>query len=179
MAPKRATRSTPVTTTTDPTATTTTTVINAQLQAMINQGVSAALAARDATRNGTRTHSRERVSGILNALQECTVPGFHEVLICLLEEMQKLEAEFVELRLNRPCKRHIEMATEMIGQESHTIAERQAKTRGISKNTSRSNQNQQLTAKQRQNTDRHTQLDLVIRNNKVDQAPMTQKQLPP
>ncbi|GJV09790.1 putative reverse transcriptase domain-containing protein [Tanacetum coccineum] len=101
MAPKRATRSTPVTTTTDPTATTTTTVTNAQLQAMINQGVGAALAARDATRNGTRTHSRERVSGILNALQECTVPGFHEVLICLLEEMQKLEAEFVELRLNR------------------------------------------------------------------------------
>ncbi|GJW04406.1 reverse transcriptase domain-containing protein [Tanacetum coccineum] len=35
MAPKRATRSTPVTTTTDPTATTTTTVTNAQLQAMI------------------------------------------------------------------------------------------------------------------------------------------------
>ncbi|GJX73382.1 putative reverse transcriptase domain-containing protein [Tanacetum coccineum] len=48
MAPKRATRSTPATTTTDPTATTTTHVTNAQLQAMINEGVSAALAARDA-----------------------------------------------------------------------------------------------------------------------------------
>ncbi|GJU97143.1 putative reverse transcriptase domain-containing protein [Tanacetum coccineum] len=35
----------------------TTTVTNAQLQAMINQGVSAALAARDATRNGTDSHS--------------------------------------------------------------------------------------------------------------------------
>ncbi|GJX58080.1 putative reverse transcriptase domain-containing protein [Tanacetum coccineum] len=46
MAPKRATRSTPVTTTPAPTATTTTTVTNAQLQAMIDQGVSA-LAARD------------------------------------------------------------------------------------------------------------------------------------
>ncbi|GJV80011.1 putative reverse transcriptase domain-containing protein, partial [Tanacetum coccineum] len=63
MAPKRATRSTRATTTTPaPTATTTTTVTNAQLQAMIDQGVSAALAARDATRNGTdrvcsRTHS--------------------------------------------------------------------------------------------------------------------------
>ncbi|GKC73778.1 hypothetical protein Tco_1119661, partial [Tanacetum coccineum] len=47
MAPKRATRSTPVTTTPAPTTTTTTTVTNAQLQAMIDQGVSAALAARD------------------------------------------------------------------------------------------------------------------------------------
>ncbi|GJX01198.1 putative reverse transcriptase domain-containing protein [Tanacetum coccineum] len=37
MAPKRATRSTPVTTTTDPTAATTTTVTNAQLQAMIKR----------------------------------------------------------------------------------------------------------------------------------------------
>ncbi|GKA59903.1 putative reverse transcriptase domain-containing protein [Tanacetum coccineum] len=38
MAPKRATRSTPVTTTPAPTATTTTSVTNAQLQAMIDQG---------------------------------------------------------------------------------------------------------------------------------------------
>ncbi|GJX20781.1 putative nucleotidyltransferase, ribonuclease H [Tanacetum coccineum] len=57
MAPKRATRSTRATTTPAPTATTTTTVTNAQLQAMIDQGVSAALAARDATRNGTDSHS--------------------------------------------------------------------------------------------------------------------------
>ncbi|GJT97046.1 putative reverse transcriptase domain-containing protein [Tanacetum coccineum] len=57
MAPKRATRSTPVTTTPAPTATTTTTVTNAQLQAMIDQGVSAALAARDATRNGVDSHT--------------------------------------------------------------------------------------------------------------------------
>ncbi|GJV05109.1 putative reverse transcriptase domain-containing protein [Tanacetum coccineum] len=48
---------TATTTTPAPTATTTTTVTNAQLQAMIDQGVSAALAARDATRNGTDSHS--------------------------------------------------------------------------------------------------------------------------
>ncbi|GJW85665.1 reverse transcriptase domain-containing protein [Tanacetum coccineum] len=61
IAPKRATRSiTLVTTTPAPTSTTTTTVTNAQLQAMIDQGVSAALAARDATRNGTDSHSAER-----------------------------------------------------------------------------------------------------------------------
>ncbi|GKA31098.1 hypothetical protein Tco_0717403 [Tanacetum coccineum] len=57
MAPKRATRSTPVTTTPAPTATTTTSVTNAQLQAMIDQGVTAALAARDVNRNGDDSHT--------------------------------------------------------------------------------------------------------------------------
>ncbi|GJX25874.1 hypothetical protein Tco_0232170 [Tanacetum coccineum] len=77
MAPKRATRSTPVTTTPAPTATTTTSVTNAQLQAMIDQGVTAALAARDANRNGDDSHTSgtggrrtERVA------QECTYQDF-------------------------------------------------------------------------------------------------------
>ncbi|GJV29683.1 putative reverse transcriptase domain-containing protein [Tanacetum coccineum] len=52
MAPKRAPRSTPVTE--NPT---TTTVTNAQLQAMIDQGVTAALTARDANRNGDDSHT--------------------------------------------------------------------------------------------------------------------------
>ncbi|GJR20173.1 putative reverse transcriptase domain-containing protein [Tanacetum coccineum] len=77
MAPKRATRSTPVTTTTDPTTATTTTVTNAQLQAMINQGVSAALAARDATRNGTDSHSSGTgVRGSERVARECTYQDF-------------------------------------------------------------------------------------------------------
>ncbi|GJX38018.1 reverse transcriptase domain-containing protein, partial [Tanacetum coccineum] len=53
MAPKRTTRARPAPETT----TTTTSVTNAQLQAMINQGVTAALAARDATRNGDGNHT--------------------------------------------------------------------------------------------------------------------------
>ncbi|GKF27809.1 hypothetical protein Tco_0094151 [Tanacetum coccineum] len=57
MAPKRATRSTLVTTTPAPTTTTTTLVTNAQLQTMIDQGVTAALAARDANRNGDNSHT--------------------------------------------------------------------------------------------------------------------------
>ncbi|GJS33742.1 hypothetical protein Tco_0532124 [Tanacetum coccineum] len=72
MAPKRATRSTPVTK--NPT---TTTVTNAQLQAMIDQGVTAALAARDANRNGDDSHTSgtgakrtERVA------RECTYQDF-------------------------------------------------------------------------------------------------------
>ncbi|GKE04425.1 reverse transcriptase domain-containing protein, partial [Tanacetum coccineum] len=51
MAPKRKTRSTPETTTT------TTSITNAQLQAMIDQGVTVALAAHDATRNGDDSHT--------------------------------------------------------------------------------------------------------------------------
>ncbi|GKF13045.1 reverse transcriptase domain-containing protein [Tanacetum coccineum] len=50
MAPKRTTRASPATTTT-------TSVTNAQLQAMIDQGVTAALAARDANRNGDDSHT--------------------------------------------------------------------------------------------------------------------------
>ncbi|GJY16555.1 hypothetical protein Tco_0386977 [Tanacetum coccineum] len=72
MAPKRATRSTPVTTTTI-----TTTVINAQLQAMIDQGVSAVLVVRDATRNGIDSHtSGTGVRGSKRVAQECTYQDF-------------------------------------------------------------------------------------------------------
>ncbi|GJV67367.1 retrovirus-related pol polyprotein from transposon TNT 1-94 [Tanacetum coccineum] len=77
MAPKRTTRSTPVTTTPAPTATTTTSVTNAQLQAMIDQGVTAALAARDANRNGDDNHTSgtggRRTERIV---RECTYQDF-------------------------------------------------------------------------------------------------------
>ncbi|GJZ76207.1 putative reverse transcriptase domain-containing protein [Tanacetum coccineum] len=77
MAPKRATRSTPVITTTAPTATTTTSVTNAQLQAMINQGVTAALAALDANRNGHDSHtSRTGGRRTERIVRECTYQDF-------------------------------------------------------------------------------------------------------
>ncbi|GJT86144.1 putative reverse transcriptase domain-containing protein [Tanacetum coccineum] len=77
MAPKRATRTTRATTTPPPTATTTTNVTNAQLQAMINQGVNAALAARDSTRNGTDSHSSGTgVRGSERVARECTYQDF-------------------------------------------------------------------------------------------------------
>ncbi|GKG26133.1 hypothetical protein Tco_0399279, partial [Tanacetum coccineum] len=77
MAPKRATRSTPVTTTPAPTATTTTSVTNAQLQAMIDQGVTAALAAPDANRNDDDGHT-SRTGGKRNerVARECTYQDF-------------------------------------------------------------------------------------------------------
>ncbi|GKF72176.1 hypothetical protein Tco_0208290, partial [Tanacetum coccineum] len=59
MAPKRATRSTPAVTTA-----TTTTVTNAQLKAMIDQGVTNAFAARDADRNTNRDDSHNSRTGV-------------------------------------------------------------------------------------------------------------------
>ncbi|GKE59094.1 hypothetical protein Tco_1498279, partial [Tanacetum coccineum] len=75
MAPKnRTTRLNPKTTTTTPA---TTSVTNAQLKAMIDQGVTAALAARDANTNGIDSHNL----GIVvrrnkRATRECTYPDF-------------------------------------------------------------------------------------------------------
>ncbi|GJS80948.1 hypothetical protein Tco_0747489 [Tanacetum coccineum] len=77
MAPKRATRSTSVTTTLAPTATTTTSVTNAQLQAMIDQCVTAALAARDANRNGDDSHtSRTGGRRTERVARECAYQDF-------------------------------------------------------------------------------------------------------
>ncbi|GJU58334.1 hypothetical protein Tco_1236100 [Tanacetum coccineum] len=90
-------RSTQATTTPAPTATTTTTVTNAQLQAMIDQGVSAALAARDATRNGTDSHSSGMVSRAdQNALHE---EKKMTDKYCPRNEMKKLEAELWNLKV--------------------------------------------------------------------------------
>ncbi|GJV41616.1 putative reverse transcriptase domain-containing protein [Tanacetum coccineum] len=72
MAPKRATRSN-----IPPETTNTTSVTNAQLQAMINQGVTAALAARDANTNGVDSHnSGTGARRNERATRECTYPDF-------------------------------------------------------------------------------------------------------
>ncbi|GJW29542.1 putative reverse transcriptase domain-containing protein [Tanacetum coccineum] len=72
MAPKQTTRSTTV-----PETTNTTSVTNAQLQAMIDQGVTAALAARDANRNGNDSHtSGTGVGRTKRITRECTYTDF-------------------------------------------------------------------------------------------------------
>ncbi|GJY21027.1 putative reverse transcriptase domain-containing protein [Tanacetum coccineum] len=72
MAPKRATRSTPAT------ITTTTSVTNAQLKALIDQGVADALAAHDADRsmNGDDSHNSGTVRRQAPPARECTYPDF-------------------------------------------------------------------------------------------------------
>nr|GFC85609.1 hypothetical protein [Tanacetum cinerariifolium] len=74
MAPRRTTRSTA-----DQETVNATTVTNAQLQTMIDQGVTAALAARDALRstNGDDSHnSRTGVRRTKRAARECTYTDF-------------------------------------------------------------------------------------------------------
>nr|GFD60071.1 hypothetical protein [Tanacetum cinerariifolium] len=64
---------TPVTTP----STTTTSITNAKLQGMINEGVNAALAARDATRNGDDSHtSRTSARRPVQAARECSYSEF-------------------------------------------------------------------------------------------------------
>ncbi|GKF95790.1 reverse transcriptase domain-containing protein [Tanacetum coccineum] len=73
MAPKRATRSTPATTTT------TTSVTNAELKALIDQGVADALAARDTERNRNGEDSHDSGTGVRRQAfpaRECTYPDF-------------------------------------------------------------------------------------------------------
>nr|GEZ81697.1 hypothetical protein [Tanacetum cinerariifolium] len=78
-APKRTTRLNPGATTNpnqEP-STTTTTVTNAQLQAMIDQGVNAALAAGDANRTGDDSHtSGTGVRRTERVTRECTYQDF-------------------------------------------------------------------------------------------------------
>ncbi|GJV13819.1 hypothetical protein Tco_1355360 [Tanacetum coccineum] len=104
MAPKRrTTRVTPVTDTP-----TTTSVTNAQLQAMIDQGVTVALAARDATRNSDDSHTSR--TGGLTWWNSHVMNVGHDVAYamtwtdlkkkitdkyCPRNEMKKLEAELM------------------------------------------------------------------------------------
>ncbi|GJZ36771.1 putative reverse transcriptase domain-containing protein [Tanacetum coccineum] len=79
MAPKRkTTRLNPGATPTPVIDThTTTSVTNSQLQAMIDEGVTAALAAHDATRNGDDSHtSRTDAIRPVQVARECTYPDF-------------------------------------------------------------------------------------------------------
>ncbi|GJZ66688.1 putative reverse transcriptase domain-containing protein, partial [Tanacetum coccineum] len=79
MAPKRrTTRLNPDATPTPVTDThTTTSVTNAQIQAMINEGIIAALAARDAPRNGDDSHtSGTDTRRPMQVARECTYPDF-------------------------------------------------------------------------------------------------------
>ncbi|GKD71071.1 putative reverse transcriptase domain-containing protein [Tanacetum coccineum] len=92
MAPKRATRSNIA-----PETTNTTSVTNAQLQAMINQGVTAALAARDADRNTNGDDSHISGAGVrrtkrtareflryVSTISNCTVENQVKFATCTL-----------------------------------------------------------------------------------------------
>ncbi|GJV52912.1 putative reverse transcriptase domain-containing protein [Tanacetum coccineum] len=104
MAPKRTTRSTPATTTNPAT---TTFVTNAQLKAMIDQGVTDALATRDADRNTNGDDSLNSGTGVRRAervARECTYPDFMKYqplnfkgtkgVVKLIQWFEKMETMF-------------------------------------------------------------------------------------
>ncbi|GJU74680.1 reverse transcriptase domain-containing protein [Tanacetum coccineum] len=177
MAPKRATRSTPVTTTPAPTATTTTSVTNAQLQAMIDQGVTAALAARDANRNGDDSHTSgmggRRTERITIALWKIRLKKMTDKY-CPRNEMKKLEAELWNLKVKgvykieryvgglpdmihgnivalkpKTMQEAVEMATELMDKKVSAIAKRQVENKRKFENTSRNNQTNKQQNKRR------------------------------
>ncbi|GKA85842.1 putative reverse transcriptase domain-containing protein [Tanacetum coccineum] len=99
MAPKRTTRSTTI-----PETTNTTSVTNAQFQAMIDQGITAALAARDANRStngddshnsGTGTVSHDAAYGMpWKTLMKMIIDKY-----CPRNEIKKLEIEIWDLKV--------------------------------------------------------------------------------
>ncbi|GJU53967.1 hypothetical protein Tco_1227681 [Tanacetum coccineum] len=165
MAPKRrTTRLNPSATPTPVTDThTTTSVTNAQIQAMINEGVTAALAARDATRNGDDSHtSGTGVRRPVQVARECTYPDFlkcqplnfkgTEGVVGLTQWFEKMESVYSISNCTVACQDAIEFATELMDKKINTWAERQADNKRKSDDTARNNQNQQ--PNKRQNTGR-------------------------
>nr|GEW79334.1 putative reverse transcriptase domain-containing protein [Tanacetum cinerariifolium] len=131
MAPKkRTTRATPATTTTP-----TITITNAQLQALIDQGIVTALAERDAdrSRDGDNSHGlgtgRRRQE---SAKVERYVGGLPDVI-------------HGSVKASKPqsMQEAIKFATEMMDKKMLTVAKHQAENKRKFKDTSRNNQNQQ------------------------------------
>ncbi|GJT50581.1 hypothetical protein Tco_0976738 [Tanacetum coccineum] len=124
MAPKRAIRSTPVTTIPAPTGTTTTSVTNAQLQTMIDQGVTAALAAHDANRNGDDSHTlgtggrrTERVARDHDAAYAMTWADLRKKMTEKYyprNEMKKLEAKLMFSKESDKIERYVSGLPDMI-----------------------------------------------------------------
>ncbi|GJR87703.1 putative reverse transcriptase domain-containing protein [Tanacetum coccineum] len=119
---RRATRTTPATTTTP-----TTTVTNAQLQALIDQGVAATLAERDASRSrdGDNSHG----SGIGGRRQAEKMESVFLISNCAITNQSMQEA--------------IEFPTEMMDKNMITAAERQAENKRKFEETFRNQQNLQ------------------------------------
>ncbi|GKA90618.1 reverse transcriptase domain-containing protein [Tanacetum coccineum] len=152
MPPRKA----PRTRTTPATTTNTTSVTNAQLQAMIDQGVTAALAARDANRstNGEdsinfRNGCPEEMHRVASETSALTWWNSHVMTVghdvayamtwtdmrkkmtdkyCPRNEIKKLEAELWNLKV-KGTDEATEMATELMDKKISTLAERQAENK--------------------------------------------------
>nr|GFA96662.1 reverse transcriptase domain-containing protein [Tanacetum cinerariifolium] len=128
-------------------STTTTTVTNAQLQAIIDQGVNVALVARDANRTGDDSHTSG--TGVRRTERELA-------LLCVRtcpEESDRVERyigglpdsihESVPASKPKTMQEATEMATRLMDKKIRTYAERQAANKRKFEDTSRNNQGQQ------------------------------------
>nr|GEX51383.1 putative reverse transcriptase domain-containing protein [Tanacetum cinerariifolium] len=129
MAPKKRTmRAMPATTTTP-----TTTVTNAQLQALIDRGIAAAIAEHDADKTGAGMD-------VAYAMPWVTLKRMIIDKYCPRDEIQKLESEIFP---EESAKEAIKFATKMMDKRMHIHDERQAEHKRKFNDTSRNNQHQQ------------------------------------
>ncbi|GJY61751.1 hypothetical protein Tco_0462408 [Tanacetum coccineum] len=163
MAPKRTTRSTPAITTT-----TTTPMTDAQLKALIDQGVADALAACDADRSRNGKDNHDSGTGVRRQAPLDHKPKKKKTdKYCPRGEIKKLEVEMWNLKVKeesnkiekyvgglpdmihesvkasklRSMQDAIEFATELMDKKINTFAERQADNKRKFDDTSKNNQN--------------------------------------
>nr|GFB47869.1 hypothetical protein [Tanacetum cinerariifolium] len=154
MAPKRTTRSTQVPPVTPAPIATTTTVTEAQLQALINQGVAAAMAKAEArrVRNGYSSNgSGPRLAQAIRMALMCdrTFPEESDRVEKYIGGLPDTIHDSVKATKQKTMQEAIEFATEQIDKRIHDVVENKRKFEGTSGN----NQNQPQQNK-RQNTGR-------------------------
>ncbi|GJR67636.1 reverse transcriptase domain-containing protein [Tanacetum coccineum] len=154
MAPKRATRSN-----TAPETTNTTSVTNAQLHVMIDQGVIAALAARDADRNMNGDDSHNSGTGELALLCGKMFPEESNQIEKYVGGLPNMIQGSVVASKPKTMQDAVKIATELMDKKICTFAKRQTKSKRKFEDTSRNTQNQQ---QQQQNKREYPKL----RNNK-------------
>nr|GEX44318.1 putative reverse transcriptase domain-containing protein [Tanacetum cinerariifolium] len=138
MAPKQTTRSTA-----DQETTNTTSVTNAQLQTMIDQGVTTALAARDALRSTNGDDSHHSGTGELALLCERMFPEESDKIEKYIGGLPDMIHRSVVASKPKTMQEAVEITTELMDKKICTFAERETASKRKFENTSRSTQNQQ------------------------------------
>nr|GEW02832.1 hypothetical protein [Tanacetum cinerariifolium] len=147
-APKRTTRSTA-----DQETTNTISVTNAQLQAMIDQGVTAALAARDALRNTNGDDNHNSGTGELALLCRRMIPKESDKIERYIGGLLDMNHGSVVASKRKTMQEATKIATELMDKKIRTFAEHETASKRKFENTSRSTKNQQQQPNKRQNTD--------------------------
>ncbi|GKA38689.1 putative reverse transcriptase domain-containing protein [Tanacetum coccineum] len=138
-----------------PETTNTTSVTNAQLQAMINQGVIAALAARNADRNTNDDDSHISGEGELALLCGKIFPEESDKIEKYVGGLPDMIHGSVVASKPKTMQDAVEIATELKDKKILTFAERQTNSKRKSEDTSRNTQKQQQQQQnKRQNTGR-------------------------